>query len=100
MSRMRLLSLQVLIAIISVLAWHLLTTVPIGGVTLLPPFFFSNPVDVAARVIKWFADGTIWKHLWITLIEAMLAFVIGSGAGGLVRLWFSPPPRGPSGFGP
>ena len=29
---------------------------------------------------KWFVEGTIWKHLWITLVEAMLAFVIGSVA--------------------
>src|SRR5258705_3905615 len=93
MSRMRLLSLQVLIAVISVVAWYVLTTVPIGGVPLLPPFFFSNPVDVAARVVKWFADGTIWKHLWITLIEAMLAFVIGSVAGVLVGFWFAQQPR-------
>ena len=27
--------------------WQLLTTVPIGGVKLLPPFFFSTPLDVA-----------------------------------------------------
>ena len=88
MSRMRLLSLQVLIAVISMVAWYVLTTVPIGGVTLLPPFFFSNPVDVAARVVKWFAEGTIWRHLWITLVESVLAFVIGSVAGVLVGFWF------------
>ena len=72
MSRVNLLSLQVFIAVISMVAWYVLTTVPIGGVTLLPPFFFSNPVDVGARVVKWFADGTIWKHLWITLIATDL----------------------------
>ena len=93
MSRVKLLSLQLLIAVITVLAWQVLTTVPIGGVTLLPPFFFSNPVDVAVRVVKWFVDGTIWKHLWITLIEAMLAFVIGSVAGVLVGFWFAQQPR-------
>src|SRR5439155_24174756 len=91
-SRVRLLSLQLLIAIISMVAWYVLTTVPVGGVTLLPPFFFSNPVDVAARVVKWFADGTIWKHLWITLIEAMLAFVIGSVAGVLIGIWLDQQP--------
>src|SRR5213079_2114913 len=53
---------------------------------------FSNPVDVAARVVKRFADGTIWKHLWITLVEAMLAFVIGSLAGVLIGFWFARKP--------
>jgi NitT/TauT family transport system permease protein len=99
-SRVTLLSLQLLIAVIAVLAWHLLTTVPIGGSPLLPSFFFSNPVDVAARVVKWFADGTIWKHLWITLWEAMLAFAIGSIAGVLIGFWFAQQPRTAAVFDP
>ena len=100
MSRVTLLSLQLLIAVISVVAWYVLTTIPIGGPTLLPPFFFSNPIDVAQRVVKWFVDGTIWKHLWITLVEAMLAFVIGSVAGVLVGFWFAQQPRTAAVFDP
>jgi NitT/TauT family transport system permease protein len=89
-----------LIAVVSVLLWYLLTTVPIAGVTLLPPFFFSNPVDVALRIVKWFVDGTIWKHLWITLWEAMLAFAIGSIAGVLIGFWFAQQPRTAAIFDP
>jgi NitT/TauT family transport system permease protein len=92
MNRMTLLSLQILVAVVSIALWHLLTSVPIGGVILLPPFFFSTPGDVVGRVFKWFVDGTIWKHLWITLVEAMLAFVIGSLAGVLVGFWFARKP--------
>jgi len=66
-SRPKLLMLQLLVAIAAVLLWQLFTTVPIGGVRLLPPFFFSTPYDVGARIVKWFVEGTIWKHLWITL---------------------------------
>src|SRR5262249_25173270 len=62
------------------------------GVKLLPPFFFSTPADVAARIVKWFAEGTIWKHLWITLVESVLAFVIGSVAGVLIGFWFAQQP--------
>jgi NitT/TauT family transport system permease protein len=54
---------QVLIGVAAVVLWQVLTTVPIGGTVLLPPFFFSTPVDVGARVYKWFAEGTIWLHL-------------------------------------
>ena len=100
MSRVKLLSLQLIIAVIAVAAWQFLTTVPVGGVTLLPPFFFSNPVDVAQRVVKWFAEGTIWKHLWITLSEAMLAFVIGSIGGVLIGFWFARQPRTAAVFDP
>jgi NitT/TauT family transport system permease protein len=100
MSRVKLLSLQLVIAVIAVAAWQFLTTVPVGGVTLLPPFFFSNPVDVAQRVVKWFAEGTIWKHLWITLSEAMLAFVIGSIGGVMIGFWFARQPRTAAVFDP
>jgi len=99
-SRTKLLSLQLLIAVAAVLAWHVLTTVQIGGVAILPPFFFSNPVDVGARIVKWFADGTIWRHLWITLSESMLAFAIGSVGGVLVGFWFARQPRTAAVFDP
>ena len=51
------------------------------GRILLPPFFFSNPVDVGSQIIDWFRSGVIWKHLAITLWESILAFAIGSAAG-------------------
>jgi sulfonate transport system permease protein len=92
MSRPALLALQVLVAIAAVLIWHILTTVPIGGMKLLPPFFFSTPSDVALRIGKWFAEGTIWMHVWITLLESVLAFALGSIAGILVGFWFARQP--------
>jgi NitT/TauT family transport system permease protein len=100
MSRLNLLILQLLVAVLAVALWQVLTTVPIGGVKLLPPFFFSTPVDVAARIVKWFVEGTIWKHLWITLIESVLAFVIGSVAGVLIGFWFAQQPRVAAVFDP
>lgn len=94
MPRTTLILLQALVAILSIAAWHILTTVQFfGDGPLLPPFFFSTPLDVAQRVIKLFVGGTIWRHLWITLSEAMLAFVIGSIAGVLVGFWFARQPR-------
>jgi len=69
--------------------WQLFATVPVFGKILLPPFFFSNPVDVFAQIANWFATGVIWKHLAITLWESILAFVIGSAAGVMVGFWFA-----------
>ena len=100
MSRTTLLALQLLVAVVAVALWQLLTTVPIDGVMVLPRFFFSTPVDVASRIVKWFVEGTIWKHLWITLIESVLAFVIGSVAGVLVGFWFARQPRVAAVFDP
>ncbi len=46
---------------------------------LLPLFFFTDAGRRrAARVIKWFAEGTIWRHLWITLTEGDAGLIIGS----------------------
>ena len=89
---MTLIGLQILVAVVAIALWQILTTVPIFGVIVLPPFFFSNPADVAARIAKWFIDGSIWRHLWITLVEALLAFAIGSLAGVLIGFWFARQP--------
>ena len=92
MSRIGLLSLQLLVAVVALALWHVLTTVPLFGRILLPPFFFSNPVDVGSQIVKWFSTGVIWKHLMITLWESILAFVIGSIGGVLVGFWFARKP--------
>ena len=86
-SRTNLIALQVLVAVVAIGSWHVLT-----ATNVLPPFFFSTPVDVFSRVVKWFSEGTIWRHLWITLVESVLAFVIGSAAGVLVGFWFARKP--------
>jgi NitT/TauT family transport system permease protein len=67
-----------------VFAWWAL--VQIG---VLPRFFFGDPVRVTQRMIRWFATGTIWRHLGDTLLETMLAFVIGTASGLVVGLWLA-----------
>ena len=100
MAQIKLTSLQILVAILAVALWYVLTTYPVFGKMLLPPFFFSNPVDVADQIFVWFATGVIWKHLWVTLIESILAFVIGSIGGVLVGFWFARQPRTAAVFDP
>src|SRR5438552_710003 len=100
MSRLTLLLLQLLVAIVALAVWQFLTTVPVFGRILLPPFFFSNPVDFFSQIVKWFSTGTIWMHLWITLEESILAFVLGSVMGVLVGFWFARQPRVAAVFDP
>jgi len=100
MSRLRLLSLQLLVAIVALVLWQFFATVPVFGKVWLPPFFFSNPVDVGTQVVAWFASGVIWKHLLITLWESILAFVIGSAMGAAVGFWFARQPRVAAVFDP
>src|SRR3984957_20875747 len=100
MSRLTLLACQLLVAVVMLGLWQLLATVPVFGRVLLPPFFFSNPVDVGSQIVDWFVRGVIWKHLAITLWESILAFVIGSLGGVMVGFWFARPPRGAAVFDP
>ena len=76
-SRLQLHLMQAFVLAIFVLAWHLLTRYEI-----LDTFFFASPVSVVQRFAQEFASGSIYHDLWITLIEAVLAFIAGS-AGGL-----------------
>src|SRR6202047_2544506 len=92
MSRLMLLVCQVSVAVVGLALWQLLATVPVFGRILLPPFFFSNPVDVGSQIVDWFARGVIWKHLLITLWESISAFAIGSFAGVMVGFWFARQP--------
>jgi NitT/TauT family transport system permease protein len=67
--------------------------------TLLPPiyfddpnraaFFFGEPVKVLERIWDWFAGGDIYHHLWITLLETVLAFVVGTVLGLAMGLWLA-----------
>src|SRR6516162_9980852 len=92
MSRAKLLLLQAVVAVAVIVLWHVLSTDAYFGVAVLPPFFFSTPGDVAARVVRLFAGGTIWRHLWVKLTESMLAFAIGATAGVLIGFWFARKP--------
>jgi NitT/TauT family transport system permease protein len=114
-TRVQLLLLQALLGAAAVGLWHVGANVPIGGVYLLPKFFFSTPADVALRVWTLFAEGTgklagcreaidwgrllsisapclgktIWQHLLITLIEGVLAFAIGAALGIVFGFWLA-----------
>src|ERR1700686_2583266 len=92
MSRAVLLELQVLVAVVVLGLWQLFATVPVFGRMLLPPFFFSNPLDIGSQIFDWFRSGVIWKHLAITLWESILAFAIGALGGVAVGFWFARQP--------
>lgn len=89
MNRLGLLAAQIGVAALVVLVWHLFTATSVFGDPANSRFFFSTPIDVVARIWRWFATGTIWYHLGITLTEAMLAFAIGAGGGIAIGFWFA-----------
>jgi NitT/TauT family transport system permease protein len=82
-----------LLVVIFVL-WHLLTT---PG--LLPnfvfendrqaAFFFGEPLKILGRIGDWFLGTEIYQHLWVTLVETVLAFAVGTGLGLAFGLWLA-----------
>jgi len=53
-------------------------------------FFFGEPLVVAQRIWSWFVtQRDIYRHLWVTLVETLLAFGIGSVLGLLAGLWLA-----------
>jgi NitT/TauT family transport system permease protein len=93
MKHLRLWQSLLLVAVFAV--WYLLTT---PG--LIPPFMFENdrqaafffgePLKVLERIWHWFVTNhDIYEHLWITLVETVLAFAIGTVLGLLFGLWLA-----------
>jgi NitT/TauT family transport system permease protein len=83
----------VLVAVFA--CWHLLT-----APGLIPPFvfdndrqaafFFGEPIVIFARVWRWFVTGAdIYQHLWVTLVETVLAFGLGTLLGMGCGLWLA-----------
>ncbi len=53
-------------------------------------FFFGEPLKVLARVWAWFVtDADIYRHLAVTLVETLLAFLVGSMLGLAGGLWLA-----------
>jgi NitT/TauT family transport system permease protein len=85
---------QWLLLVMCFVLWYALTSP-----TLLPAFyfddnskaafFFGEPQKVLLRIWEWFTTGEIYVHLWVTLIETVLAFVIGTVLGLGVGLWLA-----------
>jgi len=92
--RLRLRIYQALVLVLLFVLWHVGTSP-----TLLPPvyfaeanqaaFFFGEPIKVVLRLWQWFASGEIYGHLWVTLVETLLAFLIGTVSGVAIGLWLA-----------
>lgn len=59
---------------------------------LIDDFFISNPVEVGTRLWQWTADGSIFLHLWATVYETLMGFIIGAVGGVVLGLWLGVSP--------
>jgi NitT/TauT family transport system permease protein len=56
---------------------------------ILDPFFFSRPLLVLSRLFEMLATADTYRHLSITFIETLLAFLIGTALGIGAGLWLA-----------
>ena len=86
---------QALVLVVIFVFWWAMTT---PGV--IPPlmfendrqaaFFFGEPIRIFARIWDWFViDRDIYGHLWVTLLETVLAFLLGTVAGLVIGMWLA-----------
>ena len=83
---------QIALLVAIFVIWHI-STAP----GLIPPIFFDNehraafffgePTKIFSAIWVWFTSGEIYPHLWVTLQETALAFIIGTLLGLAVGLW-------------
>ena len=77
---------QILLLVAFLALWELLTSVGV-----LDSFIMSSPSRIYAKTIELFNSGNLLYHIWITLKEAILGFIIATGLGTLIAilLWWS-----------
>ena len=68
-----------LVAIIGI--WEL-----IAHLQLVDPFLISSPSRIVKTFISLVSEGTLWQHIWVTLYETILAFLISSLLGGIIAI--------------
>ncbi len=92
-SNIRFWQVGVLVAVFTF--WHLAT-----APGLIPPLFFENdrqaafffgePLKILSRIWSWFVtERDIYGHLWVTLLETVLAFILGTVAGLGIGMWLA-----------
>ena len=90
---LRLWQLAVLVLVFGL--WHVLTKPGLIAPFVFEnerqaAFFFGEPLVIFERVGAWFfSNADIYQHLWVTLVETVLAFGIGTALGLVFGLWLA-----------
>lgn len=80
--------LQVLLVVAFFGCWQLATVMG-----WLDPFFFPKPSDIAVQIASWIASADFYHHLFTTLSETVLGYLIGTGLGVGGGIWLGLSPR-------
>ncbi len=77
---------QITIFVLFLGIWQLL-----ADFGVIDPFFFSSPSRIATTIVDLAKDGNLWLHIWTSLYETIIGFVIATLLGVLIAilLWWS-----------
>ena len=66
--------------------WELLAQTKV-----IDPFFFSSPSRIAVTIVELFQTGNLWLHIWTSLYETVIGFILATALGFLIAvlLWWS-----------
>ena len=77
---------QLLLLVLFLVLWELMAYFKI-----IDTFLFSSPSRIIKILVEYVKNGTIWKHIGISMLEVVLGIIIGSILGILIAsvLWYS-----------
>ena len=77
---------QITIFVLFLGIWQLL-----ADFGVIDPFFLSSPSRIATTIVDLAKDGNLWLHIWTSLYETIIGFVIATLLGVLIAilLWWS-----------
>ena len=55
----------------------------------IDPFFVSQPTVLAAQIADWISSGFIFRHLWVTMQETIIGFLLGTLLGVTIGFLFA-----------
>ncbi|HEX3012598.1 MAG TPA: ABC transporter permease [Syntrophomonadaceae bacterium] len=84
--RVAVLLTQIMILLAFLLIWELA-----ANARLIDPFITSQPSRMLTTILMLHHDGSLYMHIWVTIVETFWGFILGTGGGFLcaVLLWWS-----------
>jgi len=87
LERLKVLAAQILLLILLLVLWE------VGADHgLVDTFIFSQPSRIWELILEKAADGSLYRHTWVTVLETVVGFCLGTLLGTLlaIAIWASP----------
>ena len=82
----KVLGYQIIVFICFILIWEILSRLKV-----IDKFLFSSPYNIGKLLVEYISNGELFKHLGISIIEALIGLVVGTIAGlfSAIVLWWN-----------